>query len=146
MKTLVRTVAAALLLLYPVSGAHAEDDPKLYALGMVSASNIYLSYLVLGTVADGYASGGYGVDMAKSLTEEAIALTRSSIDALELLRTNAVVAGEDLDVVDGLIETHELLLGQANGLLSYIDDPNDRDDFLRYRDLAWRNISRMLGL
>lgn len=145
MKTLVLTLTAVLLLL-PVSGARAEDDPKLYALGMVSASNIYFSYLVLGTVADGYASGGYGADMARSLTEEAIALTRSSIDALEMLRISAVVAGEDLEVVSGLIETHELLLGQAGGLLSYIDDPDDRDDFLHYRDLAWRNISQMLDL
>ncbi len=146
MKTVVLTLVAVTLLLVPAFGVQAEEDPKLYALGMISASNIYFSYLVLGTVADGYASGGYGADMARNLTEEAIALTRTSIDALELLRGDAGVADEDLEVVNGLIETHELLLGQANGLLSYIDDPDDRDDFLHYRDLAWRNISSMLDL
>ncbi|TVQ39415.1 MAG: hypothetical protein EA384_06565 [Spirochaetaceae bacterium] len=137
-------VLVVLLILATAVPARAEDDPRLYALGMVSASNLYFSYLVLGTVADGYASGGYGVDMATSLTEEAIALTRSSIDALELLITSAAIAGDDLAVVEGLIETHRLLLGQANGLLSYIEDPGNTDDFLRYRDLAWQNISQML--
>ncbi len=133
-----------LAMLIPSAAVNAEDDPKLYALGMVSASNLYFSYLVLGTVADGYASGGYGADMATNLTEEAIALTRSSIEALELLIANSAIAGEDLAVVEGLIETHELLLGQANGLLTYIDDPEQTDEFLRYRDRAWQNISQML--
>ena len=143
MKTLAPFLVA-LALLVPAPVSHAEDDPRLYALGMVSASNLYFSYLVLGTVADGYASGGYGADMATSLTEEAIALTRSSIEALEMLIRSEAIAGEDLDVVAGLIETHELLLGQANGLLQYIANPEDTSDFLSYRDRAWENISRML--
>ena len=137
-------VLVVLSMLVPVASAHAEEDARLYALGMVSASNLYFSYLVLGTVADGYASGGYGADMATNLTEEAIALTRSSIDALQMLVSDSAIAGDDRDVVEGLIETHQLLLRQAIGLLSYIEDPENTEEFLRYRDLAWKNISQML--
>ena len=123
----------------------AEEDPQLYALGVVSASNLYFSYLVLGTVADGFAAGGYGEDIATRLTNETIALTRSSTDALQALLDTGSVAGDDFNVVVGLIETHRLLLGQANGLLRYINDPAQTGDFLRYRDLAWEQISALLN-
>ena len=138
-------VALVISLTWGAASLGAEEDPHLYALGVVSASNLYFSYLVLGTVADGFAAGGYGADIATRLTQETIALTRSSIDALQALLNTGSVAGDDYHVVVGLIETHRLLLGQANGLLQYIDDPAQTGNFLRYRDLAWGQISALLN-
>lgn len=142
-KTAFALVVCLSLALAP--SLYSEEDPQLYALGVVSASNLYFSYLVLGTVADGYAAGGYGADIATRLAEESIALTRSSIDALRMLLSTGSVGGEDRDVLEGLIETHQLLLGQANGLMSYIEDSSQTADFLRYRDQAWQQISRLLN-
>jgi hypothetical protein len=58
-KSRMSRIFTALLLLALIAGAvsaqeTSEPDPRMVAVGSLSASNLYLSYLVLGTVADGY--------------------------------------------------------------------------------------------
>jgi hypothetical protein len=121
-------------------------DPSLFAVGSLGASNLYFSYVVLGTVADGFASRGYGKDMARSLAEEAIALNRGSRNALQTLIDQGRVADADRDVVSEMIEAHGLLIQQAQGLLSYIEDRSQTEQFQRYRQRAWEKISAVLGI
>lgn len=127
-------------------GSAGELDPSLFAVGSLGASNLYFSYVVLGTVADGYASRGYGADMARSLAEEAIALNRSSRNALQTLIDNGRIAEEDREVVSQMIEAHGLLIEQAQALLTYIDDRSQTEQFQRYREQAWELISSVLGI
>jgi len=121
-------------------------DPSLFAVGSLGASNLYFSYVVLGTVADGFASRGYGADMARSLAEEAIALNDGSRDALQSLLDEGRVAEEDREVVSQMIEAHGLLIQQAEGLLAYIEDRSRTEQFQRYREQAWERISAVLGI
>lgn len=142
----VLTWAAALLILVAVvpSGFAQDEDPALYAVGALGASNLYSSYVVLATVADGYASRSYSETTARDLAEESIALHESSVAALRRLVDLNVVSASDRGIVADMIEAHELLIRQAEGLMAYIDDPEDSELFQQYREAAWEKISTIL--
>jgi len=142
-----RGALLALVVLFGAVVPHAgaqEEDPALYAVGALGASNLYSSYVVLATVADGYASASYSDATARDLAEESIALHESSVDALERLVSGNVVSESDRLIIDDMIEAHELLIRQAEGLLVYLDDPERSEQFQRYREAAWEKISTIL--
>jgi hypothetical protein len=140
----VFAVAAILILAAAPQGFAQEEDPALYAVGALGASNLYSSYVVLATVADGYASASYSETTARDLAEESIALHESSLEALRRLVDENVVSESDRAIVADMIEAHELLIRQAEGLLSYIDNPDASEQFQRYREAAWQKISAIL--
>jgi hypothetical protein len=141
--TALAVAAVLLLCAAPVLSAQ-EEDPALYAVGALGASNLYSSYVVLATVADGYASASYSENTARDLAEESIALHESSVEALRRLVAENVVSASDRAIVSDMIEAHELLIRQAEGLLSYIDDPDASEQFQQYREAAWEKISTIL--
>ena len=47
-----------------------EDDPALYAVGALGASNLYTTYFLLGTLADGYATAAYTASFADELARD----------------------------------------------------------------------------
>lgn len=135
--------AVAFVLAGPILLAQ-EEDPALYAVGALGASNLYSSYVVLATVADGYASASYSENTARDLAEESIALHESSAQALRRLLDENVVSESDRAIIIDMVEAHELLIRQADGLLSYIDDPDNSEQFQQYREAAWEKISTIL--
>jgi len=139
-------LAVLVLLTFSALTAPAQEDNSLYALGAVGASNLYFSYLVLGTVADSYASDGYTAGMARQLASEAIALNTSSRDALQKLLNEKSLSADDQQVLNAMIEAHTLLISQAQGLLKFVDDPSQTTDFQNYREQAWAKISKLLGI
>lgn len=140
-----RAVVALLLLAGLVSAASAqeESDPVLYALGAVGVSNLYFSYSFLGSIADGVASGTYDPVTASDLTDDAISLNTSSRDVLSSLLESSEIADADRRVLEQMIEAHALLIQEAWGLLTYVDDPTSSENFRYYRDQAWRAISEL---
>lgn len=126
-------------------GAGGEADPLLYALGAVGVSNLYFSYSFIGSVADGVASGIYDPVTAEALADDAISLNTSSRDVLSNLLENEELAEADQEALATMIEAHDLLIQEAWGLLSFIADPTDSEDFRRYRDEAWAVISSLVG-
>lgn len=137
-------VALAILTVAASPSVAQEEDPALYAVGALGTSNLYSSYVVLATVADGFASGSYGEATARDLAEESIALHQGSVDALRQLIERNAVSESDRDVVSDMIEAHELLIRQARGLLSYVENPESSAEFQRYRDAAWEKIASIL--
>jgi hypothetical protein len=122
------------------------SDPALVAVGSLGASNLYFSYVVLGAVADGFATRGYSAEMAKSLAQEAVALNRGSRNALRDLLQNGGLTEADRTVLTDMIEAHELLIKEAEGLMTYVDDRSKTEEFQRYRSQAWNQISTVLGI
>jgi hypothetical protein len=122
------------------------SDPALVAVGSLGASNLYFSYVVLGAVADGFATRGYSAEMAKSLAQEAVALNRGSRNALRDLLQNGGLTEADRTVLTDMIEAHELLIKEAEGLMTYVDDRSKTEEFQRYRSQAWEQISKVLGI
>lgn len=125
--------------------AAEQPDARLFALGSVGVSNLYFSYLVLGTVADSYASERYTAETARTLTEESIGMNAASRDALGELLAAELLAGGDRRVVEEMVRAHELLIAQGYGLIDLIDEVDSGADFQHYRGLAWEQISSLFG-
>ncbi len=123
-----------------------DDDPTLYAVGAIGASNLYFSYVVLGTVADGYVSQGYSPELVRALAEETIALNQTSIEALAPVTADNAISQSDRTVVQRIIEAHSTLILQAESLLDYLDDEGSAAQYQRHRRVAWEQISAILAL
>lgn len=123
-----------------------EDDPALYAVGALGASNLYTTYFLLGTLADGYATAAYTASFADELARDVIGLNESSIEVLEDLLDDDALLDEDRTLVKEMIEAHSLLINQAWGLIAYIEDSADTDDWFEYRRAAWDAITELLGI
>lgn len=143
---------AAFIGAFPVAGqstAAADgptEDPALYAVGALGASNLYTSYFLLGTLADGYATAAYTAEFADELARDVIGLNESSIDVLEQLIAESTLAGADKTLVEDMIAAHKLLIDQAWGLLAYVADSSDTEQWFRYRRQAWELIAKLLDI
>ncbi len=148
MKRFLIPVLILFLAAAPVSGQ--EDSPidaALYAVGSLSASNVYLSYLVLGTVADAYALGLYNESIAVGIASETMYVNSNALESIRLLKEGGTLLDEDLTVLIQISQVYELLNREAEALIRFISDVNDTGEaFQSYRDQAWNAISRLLGL
>lgn len=122
------------------------DDPALYAVGALGASNLYTTYFLLGTLADGYATAAYTATFADELARDVIGLNESSIEVLEELLTDDGMSSEDRLLVQEMVRAHQLLINQAFGLIAYVEDASDTDDWFAYRRQAWELITELLGI
>ena len=133
----------------PVSGQAQEgvaSDPALFAVGALGASNLYTSYFLLGTLADGYATAAYTAEFADELTRDVIGLNESSIEVLEELAGESSLASADQTLLEDMIAAHKLLISQAWGLLAYVEDSGSTEEWFRYRRQAWELISTLLDI
>jgi len=121
-------------------------DPALYAVGALGASNLYTSYFLLGTLADGYATAAYTASFADELARDVIGLNESSIEVLEDLLVDDGLGGDDRALVRDMIRAHELLTRQAWGLIAYVEDASDTDEWFEYRRAAWELITELLNI
>lgn len=126
--------------------ADVADDPALYAVGALGASNLYTSYFLLGTLADGYATAAYTAQFADELTRDIIGLNESSIEVLRELASEPTLATGDKALLDDMITAHDLLIKQAWGLLAYVDDSENTEEWFKYRRQAWELISSLLDI
>jgi len=79
-KVLVLVIFAVLVAALPAAAQSEEgitEDPALYAVGALGASNLYTSYFLLGTLADGYATAAYTAQFADELARDVIGLNES---------------------------------------------------------------------
>ncbi len=129
------------------TGASVTADPTLVALGALGASNLYFSYLTLGTVADGYVSGTYEPQVAISVANESIFMNTTAKTNLDKLLESAPLAKEDKEVVSYMTKTYDILIDQAKALVQFIS--NQKDDgssYQKYRTEAWKRIVELFGI
>lgn len=136
-----------ILLVLPVFGLAAEDtDPGLVAVGTLSASNLYLSYLVLGTVADGFVNGSYDLDTTRSIILETIFLNGNAQTSLKNLSIGRKITTQDREIVLEMLQSYNILDNMANALIEFIDKEDNGASYQAFRQKAWDNISSLLGL
>ena len=130
----------------PAAAQSEQADPALYAVGALGASNLYTTYFLLGTLADGYATAAYTAEFADELARDIIGLNETAIDVLRDLLGDQAIVGEDRLLVQEMIRAHELLILQARGLIEYVADSSRTEEWFRYRRAAWDAITELLGL
>ena len=152
-----RVILVAIMVFAVAAGAVAQTgdatdttpdgtDPALYAVGALGASNLYATYFLLGTLADGYATAAYTATFADELARDIIGLSESSIEVLQDLRQDDGLSVEDESLVADMVRAHQLLINQAFGLIAYVEDASDTDDWFSYRRQAWELITELLGI
>jgi hypothetical protein len=147
-RLLIALMAALFLTL---SGPAAQNDNPtilLETIGHFSGQTLYLSYISIGTIADGHAKGVYEKSTADELLAKTINLCKGSVDQLNKLLSSGALGGEDIAYVNGLVDTFNLLSAQAGGYRNYIrtGDANHVKVFSSKREAAWKNITELLGI
>jgi hypothetical protein len=125
------------------------QDKLLEVVGALSATALYDTYLVIGTLGDGWTKDLYESDHMILLLDEQIALCYSTAEQLELLESS----GELLDEADRvfvlqIIGIFDGLADQAALLSDYVYSglQEDADEFEVVRLENWSNISAVLGI
>jgi hypothetical protein len=151
-KSRMSRIFTALLLLALIAGAvsaqeTSEPDPRMVAVGSLSASNLYLSYLVLGTVADGYKTGSYNEVETRSIALETMFLNGNITDALEDMIKADIIDPAEREVVNEMIQSYVVLDNMARALISFVENEDDNGELYQaFRLEAWNRISDLLDL
>lgn len=125
-----------------------SNDLALETIGAMGGSNLYLTYLSIGTLADGYEKKVYEKNQANQMATEVIALANVGKGYLEKLISQGVLTGDDVRFGQEMIATYDLLIAEGNALINYIKTGNKShvDSFHMYRKQAWDKIADLLGL
>ncbi|PKL40544.1 MAG: hypothetical protein CVV44_02765 [Spirochaetae bacterium HGW-Spirochaetae-1] len=150
-KTGLVLFSSLLLLMAPLSNLHADDKTTallLETVGVLSAHSIYLTYSSIGTLADGHANKTYKNDFSVQMLEEYEGISKTAINQLNKLLSSGVLTPPDVEFVNRLIETYQLLIGEASGYKNYILTGQQAHikTYSEKRNAAWKNISELLGL
>lgn len=132
-------------------GVQSHENSKNILLGTVgglSAQGVYLTYVSIGTLADGYVYKAFNKKMATSLLGEYIGLAGNSKNLLKKLIDQKIVSGRDINFVKDLIITYDLLIAEANAFRQYVatDDKNQIKIYDSNRKKAWAKISKLLNI
>jgi hypothetical protein len=146
----------ALLMLVAISAffsaqVSAEDEKTgllLETIGVLSGHGIYLTYVSVGTLADGYAKKTYKNDFAAKLMQEYIQLSNVSKNQLIKLSGSSALSADDLGYIKRLISTYSLLIEEAQGYKEFITtgDKKYLKIYSDKREEAWKMISGLLNI
>ena len=161
MKTSSATIMMSILL--AVTPLTAEETPQkpqnpkktkqettvLYeTIGVLSAHAIYLTYVSIGTLADGYAGKTYEKEFTLSMIDEYLNLVTNGIDQMNKLLISGMIVGDDVTYVNSIIETYELLKAEARAFKNYVitGSKEHLQVYSEKRQQAWTTITKLLGI
>lgn len=148
-----KTISLALgLLLFGMisapAGAKSHKGLMLETIGMLSGQGIYLTYVAIGSMADGYAKKVYKKKQASQLLKVYSNMALKAQKQLLKLKKEKAIKGSNLSSVEQLAETFEVLSDQALAFRDYLEtgDSAKVDVYESKRKEAWKQISALLGL
>ncbi|HUX51759.1 MAG TPA: hypothetical protein VMW73_13260 [Spirochaetia bacterium] len=121
-------------------------DNALYVVGNLGSTQLYYTYLMLGMIGDSFAKGVYDKPTAISLAEEVKNLTTLSQKSLGRLTGDGGLNSDDKTLISDMNSAFDALLGQAAGLSDYVNGKDDGTKFQTYRQTAWDQISKIIGI
>ena len=93
------------------------QDANLRAVGALSSANLYLTYISIGSVADGHSRELYSDEFAASVLTSITEISGNSIGSLAQVLDTGDLDEEDTAYVKKTIDTLEVLIDQAQILL-----------------------------
>lgn len=129
-----------------------KDNMILESLGASSGSNLYLTFMMIGTLGDSYENKSMsGEDVVKN-TRVVISQSRVIQKYFQKLLDSEAFDPQDKPFAQKIIYTYLLLQKEGDALIQYIQAENEKDkkrhskEFHNYRSLAQEQISDLLGL
>lgn len=128
--------------------ADAKMDTALSTIGTLGASSMYMTYVSIGSISDGYEKKVYEADTAKALIDEIQVFSKNAKKSLQALIDDGVVGSDDEEFIDKMKETFDFMILEAGAMNKYIEngDKPSAIEFQKYRKKAWANIKELLKL
>ena len=129
------------------TAANPGDDPRLLAIGVLAGQNIYTTYALIGSIADGYAYKAYEPGKVRQLMSDVAEMCQVAVNHLKSVQDTSLLK-EDRAAIETVIEIMTLLRSEANALASYAEsnDPDDLDAYNEARNTVWPKVQAMLQL
>jgi hypothetical protein len=120
----------------------------LETLGTVSAQGLYLTYMAMGSLADGFVSQSYDKETTKTIMTSYVNLTTVCRNQLVKLLKEGELSTEDKQVIKDIEVTYGHLILQGQAILDFINtsDTKHLNVFENNRKEAGRRIDKLLNL
>lgn len=143
MKVKFFTLAAAIL----ISSAALASDLQLETIGASGGSNLYLTYLSIGVIADAHTKEVYDKEQTISFVNSITAQAKVQKDYLEKLAKSKEVTPSDAVFLKKMIDCYVLLMDEGKFLVEYVNTGNEASltAYDAKRVKAWALISDLLG-
>ncbi len=143
MKVKFFTLAAAIL----IASAAFADDLQLETIGASGGSNLYLTYLSIGVIADAHTKEVYDKEQTVSFVNSITAQAKVQKDYLEKLTKSKGVTPADAVFLKKMIDCYVLLMDEGKFLVDYVNTGNEASltAYDAKRVKAWALISDLLG-
>ena len=124
------------------------QEETLSSVGALGASNVYVTYLAIGAIADEHANEVYDDETTIELMQVLANLLNSSSESLQELLNSGILDPDDFSYVTEMINILNLLVNEAQGYLKYIEtgDVSHANLYNNYRNNAWAKIEVLLGI
>ena len=148
-----KTIVLAILVIV-LGNAYAEKDYTqqqknivLENIGALSASNIFLTYVSIGMLADAFHEGIYKKDFVISNVKSIIRMSTITQRKLNQLLNSKVLVKSDEVYVKKIIHIYDLLLKEAKALKEVVETKKNSEiaKFQTYRKQAWAEISKLFN-
>jgi hypothetical protein len=132
----------------PRASAADTQQIMLQTTGALCAQGLYLTYTSVGTLADGYVKKVYDKSAASQYLKAYIEIIKRIKEQLNKLQQSGVIQGEDLTFMAKILDTYDLLAGEADAFQSFLTSGGQAnvDIYDTKRKAAWKNIQEILGI
>jgi hypothetical protein len=128
--------------------AGSNEELLLETVGVLSAQGLYLTYTSIGSLADGHANKTYKKEFTVESLDKFVNLTKVAKEQLDKLLGSGAAKGADIEFINKLIATYDLLIAESNAYKNYCN--TGAQEHLKIydqkRNAAWKNIEELLGL
>lgn len=138
---------AAFIVSLVISTSAMASDLQLQAIGASTASNLYLSYLSIGVIADSFTKNVYSKDQTTSFVSSVVAQAGVQKDYLQKMIDGGDIPEGEMEFVRKLMKCFQLIMDEGNSLMEYVRTGNN-DSLTKYdakRKEAWTLISEIMG-
>jgi len=143
MKVKVFSLIAAIL----IASAAFASDLQLETIGASGGSNLYLTYLSIGVIADSHTKEVYDKEQAISFVNSIIAQSKVQKDYLDKLVKSKEVSEPDAVFLKKMVDCYTLLMDEGKYFVEYVNTGKDTSlaAYDTKRQQAWKLISELLG-
>ncbi|MCZ8154668.1 MAG: hypothetical protein O9264_01005 [Leptospira sp.] len=131
------------------TNSHTDANHVLLeTLGTVSAQGLYLTYMAIGSLADGFVSQAYDKDTTKTIMESYVGLASICKNQLAKLIREGGLSPDDRQILKEIEGTYEYLIKQGESILRFIEtsETDELTHFETNRKEAGKRIDKLLNL
>jgi hypothetical protein len=128
-------------------GTEPPVDDRLYLIGAMGATQVYLSYAYIGAIGDGYVNKSYDAAKVQELMGEVSGMSQHLVQQLEKVNAGDLT-NEDRTAITQMIDINRLLKKEADALVTFSQKPTaaNAESFEAVRREVWPKIAKLLGI